>query len=527
MNAPVPPQATRPRGDGTPVALIVDGDATSRRFVELALERSGTFVVESAKDAASALEILRSARVDLIISDTDLVDTGGLAFFRRLSHESRLRSVPFVFLSADRAVETKVAALRAGVDEYLTKPCDVAELIARMESLVSKQQRVREALRQRSYALAGDFAAMAFPEFVGIVEMGRRSGVLSVVTTTGVGNVHFDAGAIVHVAFGNLCGETAFQEIFAAPAGHFEFTPGPCSVRPEDHTIHASVTALIMEAARVMDDSARISVNPPPRAVVSPRRLATRPPFAENERVPALDAEPLLAAQYELALRDPFALAEMRVWSHADLGRWTRREVGRDRLHVVLVAGLSEGVSAMLALAGAPSERWVVDSLSPDQKIFGLTFYLRHERTVDVVLVDAADPAATLRALQRTPAIVLVAPPDGDLLSLGTAARVGLEDLLESLSSPAVVAVGNASLAQGMNAMRRVVDRPGETMVRCTVGALGEGADDLRGLLVKGIRLWASNAPPSTVPPPTRDKAIRPSASIPLAPRRPRNEGRF
>lgn len=506
MNQPIlPPTAARPRGDGTPVALVVDGDATSRRFVELALERSGTFAVESARDAASALEILRGTRVDLIVSDTDLADTNGLAFFRRLSHDSRLRSLPFVFLSADRTVDTKVAALRAGVDEYLVKPCDVTELVARMEALVVRQQRVREALRGRTYALAGDFDAMAFPEFVGIVEMGRRSGVLSVVTPTGLGSVHFDAGAVVHVAFGNLTGECAFQEIFAAPGGHFEFTPGPCQVAAEQQTVHGSVTALIMEAARVLDDSSRISVQPPARAVTTPRRLATRPPFAATAREPSLDADPLLAAQYELALRDPFALGEMRVWSHDDLARWTRREVGRDRLHVLLVAEMSAGVSAMLALAGAPSERWVIDSLAAGPKVFGLTFFLRHERTVDVVLVDAASPASIVPALQRTPSIVLFAPPDGDLLSLGTAARVGLEELLDTLAPPAVVAVGNASLAQGLGAMRLLGQgRAEDTLLRCCVGALGEGSDDVRGLLVKGVRLWASNAPPATVPPPSR-----------------------
>jgi hypothetical protein len=256
----------------------------------------------------------------------------------------------------------------------------------------------------------------------------------------------------------------------------------------------------------VVDDSARVSASPPPpRPIATPRRLATQRPFAANERAPALDADPLLAAQYELALRDPFALGEMRVWSHADLARWTRREVGRDRLHVLLVAGMSDGVSAMLALAGAPSERWVLDSLTPEQKVFGLTFFLRHERMVDVVLIDAAAPSAALGALHRTPSMVIFAPDGGDLLSLGTAARVGLEELLDDLSPPAVVAVGNAALPAGLGAIPAFSKgRLGDTMVRCTAGALGDGADDLRGLLVKGIRLWASNAPPATVPPPAR-----------------------
>src|SRR6185436_9868433 len=69
-------------------ALVVDGDPVSRRFVELALGKSGEFVVEAAESAAAASEILRVQTVELIIADTDLPDANGLQFYRALSQES-------------------------------------------------------------------------------------------------------------------------------------------------------------------------------------------------------------------------------------------------------------------------------------------------------------------------------------------------------------------------------------------------------------------------------------------------------
>src|SRR5215510_13421904 len=119
-------------------ALVVDGDPVSRRFVELALGKGGEFVVEAAEGAAAALEILRVQAVELIIADTDLSDTNGLQFFRGLTHESRLRGIPFVFLSADRRPEARIAALRAGVADYLIKPCHGGEFAARAVSLVER-----------------------------------------------------------------------------------------------------------------------------------------------------------------------------------------------------------------------------------------------------------------------------------------------------------------------------------------------------------------------------------------------------
>jgi CheY-like chemotaxis protein len=489
-----PTHAPTARPGRTATALVVDGDATSRRFVELALERSGAFLVESAYDVAGALEVLKAQHVEVIVSDTDLADANGLAFFRRLAQETRLRSIPFVFLSADRTRDTKLAALRAGVDDYLVKPCDVDELVARTESLVLRQRRTRDALRTRSYALAGEFSAMAFPEIVGIVEMGRRSGVLSVVTESAIGRVHFDSGAVVHAVYGNVSGEAAFQKIFVENEGHFEFTPGPCAVADDARSIQASVTHLVMEAARLFDESVseRNSI-PDVERIVIEHRPTTVPPAPAVELVSALEADPLIAAQYELALRDPFALGELRAWTHGDLAKWTAREVGRDRLHVLLLADMAAGVSATLGLAGAPTERWILDSLSAEKKAFGLTFFLRHERMIDLVLLDAKEPGALLPSLARVPAAIIVCPPDGDVLSLGTAARASLEEVLEVLEPPAVVGVGNASLEQGLEKMRAF--QRGPSLLRCINGSLGEEGADLRSLLVAGVRLWASSQP--------------------------------
>src|SRR5688572_6492120 len=107
--------------------LAVDADAVSRRFVELALSAHGDFTVESAIDAAGALETLSTRTVDAIVAEIDLNDMNGLQLFRRLSQERRLRSIPFIVLSSDRRPSTKVAALRAGVDDYQTKPCEATE----------------------------------------------------------------------------------------------------------------------------------------------------------------------------------------------------------------------------------------------------------------------------------------------------------------------------------------------------------------------------------------------------------------
>lgn len=478
-------------------ALVVDADAVSRRFVEIALSKYGSFAVEAALDAAGAIDTLASHVVDVIVSELDLNDMNGLQLFRRLSQERRLRGIPFVVLSSDKRASTKVAALRAGVDDYLTKPVDAAEFAARAVSLVERQRRVRQGLRQRSYTLAGEFSAMPFTDLIGMIEMGRRSGVLSVVTPAAVGQVHFDEGRVIHALYMNLTGRSAFYQLVAETEGSFEFSPGPSSLAPEQHTITESAMALIMEGARLFDTE---RASRPGVPVASRRRaVSTLPPAGLK---PPLAPETTLGGLFELAVRDQFVLGELRLWTNDELARWTASDGSRDRLHVVLIADLPEGVSTLLSMAGAPSERWVLGSLGPEKKSFGLSFFFRHERMLDVVLIDAQDPGSVEACLSRVPSFVIVAPPDGDFFALGVKARVALERLLHRLEPPAVIGVGNASLD---GALRDITRELAGSVLRCAEGRVGEGSCDLRTLLIRGIRLWTSTGPPrETAPEPIR-----------------------
>jgi CheY-like chemotaxis protein len=487
-------------------ALVVAGDGVSRRFVELALGGEDGFAVETANDAAAALEVLGREAVDVIVSDTDLPDLNGLGFFRRLAQERRLRDIPFVFLSDDANPDTKIVAFEAGVDDYLTKPCSARELLARAISLVQKRARARELARGRAYTFAGDLGAIALPDLVAILDMGRRTGVLSVVTPRRTGEIFLESGRIVHAIYGNVCGEAAFFQFLADAGGRFEFSPTPS--HDCERTISSSTTALVMEGARRLDglnrQGGRIMPEEPPSAIRQVEVPSTRPPPAAELEAP-LDADAVLAAQFELAVRDPFALGELRLFSHGELARWTRATGARDRLHVHLVADLAAGVSSILALGGAPTERWVLRSLSAEPKALGLTFFFRHERALDVVLVDARDPRALTRSLQRAPSLVVLAPPEGDLMTVGTKAHVALEAYLARLAPMAIMGVGNAMLETNIRDLAAV--KAHVPAVRCLEGVLGDGTTELRDLLIKGIRLWAT-----TIDRPTQRPTVRPRA---------------
>ncbi|HEY5955091.1 MAG TPA: response regulator [Polyangiaceae bacterium] len=474
------------------IVLVVDGNSVSRRFVELALSR---FEVESVSDAASALEVLQTQVVDLIISETMLTDMNGLRFFRRLRAETRLRAIPFFFLSSESKVETKIIALHAGVDDYLTKPCDAGELAARVQSIIERTKRKQLQAWSRTYTLAGDFSAMSFPDLVASMEMGQRTGVLSVLSNGVGGQVFFEKGRAVHARYGNLIGPKAFFHFVWQIEGQFELTSGALELGPDERTLSEPAMMLIMEAARIAD-TARLQGDR--GAEFSQYLLDTLPtPMVPRTcRVEGPTPDVMIAALYEMAIRDPYSLGDLKFLNETDLSAWTQASIARDRVHMTLIASLPEAISALLPLAGALTERLIIDGLDSGRKALVLAFFLRDERLLDIVVIDGRDPSVLLSSLRRVPSVVLFAPPHGDFMALGTQSQSVLATMLDALSPPAVMGIGLPTLE---DALGRLGIRSKEGRVlRCLNAVLGDPSCDFRHLLVSALRLWTAGDEPQT-----------------------------
>jgi len=115
--------------------LIVDDEPQIRRLILAALGRADYHVIE-AVNGREALDRLRQERPDIVLLDLGLPDRDGLELVPIIKQQS---DTTLIIVSAREATEEKVAALDLGADDYLTKPFDTDELLAR----------VRVALRNR------------------------------------------------------------------------------------------------------------------------------------------------------------------------------------------------------------------------------------------------------------------------------------------------------------------------------------------------------------------------------------------
>ena len=118
--------------------LVVDDDASVQRLLQHTLRQEG-FDVVIAGDGAEGLRLWQQEAPSLILLDVTLQQLDGYEVATRIrATEGPGTHVPIIMLTAERDVQQKVRALRAGADDYLIKPFHPAELLARMKSLVAR-----------------------------------------------------------------------------------------------------------------------------------------------------------------------------------------------------------------------------------------------------------------------------------------------------------------------------------------------------------------------------------------------------
>jgi two-component system, OmpR family, response regulator MtrA len=114
--------------------LLVEDDASIREIATLGLEQAG-FRVTATGDGRDALVRFRQGPVDLVVLDVMLPSLGGLDVCREIRRESQ---APIVMLSAKSELHDVVVGLELGADDYVTKPFELPELVARINAVLRR-----------------------------------------------------------------------------------------------------------------------------------------------------------------------------------------------------------------------------------------------------------------------------------------------------------------------------------------------------------------------------------------------------
>jgi len=122
--------------------LVADDDASTLALIDLALQEAGYDCVLAA-DGKAALELARATRPDLIVLDVSMPLLSGDEVHRELRRDRRTRYIPVVFITAKRTTAEMTARFRNGADDFVSKPFDIDELVARIASALRRAAELR------------------------------------------------------------------------------------------------------------------------------------------------------------------------------------------------------------------------------------------------------------------------------------------------------------------------------------------------------------------------------------------------
>jgi two-component system chemotaxis response regulator CheY len=131
--------------------LIVDDYKTMLRIIRNLLKQIEFNNVDEATDGAEALAKLRSGNFGLVISDWNMVPMTGLQLLQEVRADARLKSTPFIMVTAESKAENVVAAKQAGVSNYIVKPFNAETLREKIEKVLGHDR-----LRPADWATRGD-----------------------------------------------------------------------------------------------------------------------------------------------------------------------------------------------------------------------------------------------------------------------------------------------------------------------------------------------------------------------------------
>jgi response regulator RpfG family c-di-GMP phosphodiesterase len=227
--------------------LIVDPDTAAATVLEMRFADQNWDVL-SVGDRAAAEKAIGRERFDLVISEVDLGDGDGFGLVPVLRASSKSKNAALVFLTTRADRDSVNKGFAAGAADYLQKPTAPDVVVAKATQIVESSANQPKKV---AGGLSGALRDMGLPEVVQVLGQSRKTGQLRVTSGAATGEMHFDAGNIVHALFGSQKGDTAFYSMLKLTDGDFAFDP---SVKTTERTLAASTESLLLEGMRRIDE---------------------------------------------------------------------------------------------------------------------------------------------------------------------------------------------------------------------------------------------------------------------------------
>jgi CheY-like chemotaxis protein len=205
--------------------LVVDDSPVVREMVKDIFLPEGFDVLE-AENGEEALKVAWEKHPDLIIADIKMPGIDGWELCNQIRKHPYTSFIPFIFLTEKREVSDRIKGLEMGADDYVTKPFEPGELLARARSIFNRMMKREEEKIVQSKGLHGSTQMMDLADLLQLFGINSKTGILKVTHTRGdVGRIGFVAGRITNADLGNLKGVKAIRRMLRWGEANFQVEP--------------------------------------------------------------------------------------------------------------------------------------------------------------------------------------------------------------------------------------------------------------------------------------------------------------
>lgn len=200
--------------------FIIDNETNYTIPLRNALSKAG-YEVLCWDDSQKVLEVVKNQQADMIIAEVELPQIGGHKLFKEIRAIPAFKTVPFIFLSNQKRVDDRIKSMELGVDDYITKPFYVEEVVARIDALFAEILELGEAQSQSEKGFSGNLTEMNLVDLIQTLELGKKSAIIKLKHNSSIGLVYVMNGEVIDASLDNLAAEQALMRMFTWNIGKF------------------------------------------------------------------------------------------------------------------------------------------------------------------------------------------------------------------------------------------------------------------------------------------------------------------
>ncbi len=239
-----------------PTILVVDSDPKNLQILKESLE-SSNFKVITNNDGNKAWSTIQSQKPDIVVSEVDIPGMDGFQLFEKLQNDPVGASTPVVFLTNRRNLEDRLKSLRSGVKDYMIKPLHVKEVIARLNMILRRIDRIKTGESGISRKLTGRLEEVSVEHLVENYGVERKTGILTLYDQNNhSGEIYFRDGSVVNARLGNFKAEKAVYQMLPWKKGHFMMTFKDVNV---EDAITVSNLGLLLQGFKRLQDREKLT----------------------------------------------------------------------------------------------------------------------------------------------------------------------------------------------------------------------------------------------------------------------------